>query len=85
MPIETKIKYNNFVKAVDKFLLSQGLSYNFERKSGSARRFEVFGVNKDRPEKMWVVHENKKIYSDDLKKTCLNLGITIKEFEKYLD
>lgn len=34
------------------------------------------------PIKMWVVHEAKYIYSDDLKKTCANLGITKEEFTK---
>ena len=53
---------------------------------GSARRFEIFtkksGVV---PEKMWVAHEDKTVWSEDLKKALFNLGVTKKQFQEIVN
>lgn len=84
MPKETNIKFKDFLKGVHKYLKENNVNFNYINKSGSARRFEIFENNPNIPSKMWVIHEAKKIYSDDFKKTCNNLDISKDELEKYI-
>ena len=83
MPVPTKIKFKNYLKAVEKIVSASKNfdDYKYIKKSGSARRFEVY-KNSEIIE-MWVVHEEKYIHSKDLKKTCEHLKVTKKEFEDY--
>ena len=85
MAIPTNISFKDYLKAVSILAIRRGYILKSYRKDGSAIRFELF-KNKadDKPEKMWVVHEDlkeKKIYSDDLKKACMELGVTKKDFD----
>lgn len=83
MPVRTNIKYKDFLKIVAKLAIKNFGKYRIIPKSGSARRFELFTDEEDTiPCNMWVIHEDKYIYSDDLKKACTNLGVTKNEFEK---
>ena len=57
--------------------------YQIINKRGSGRRIELFKKKNDEiPCVFWVVHEDKYIWSGDLKKACFHLGINKKEFIK---
>lgn len=81
----TNIDFQDFLKAVRILAVRRGFLLNEERKKGSAIRFELFKDKNDtKPYRMWVVHEDlreKKIYSDDLKKACKELGVAKEDFE----
>jgi len=90
MAIPTNIYFKDYLKAVPILAIRRGYVLKSYRKDGSAIRFELFRSETETipegaiPEKMWVVHEDlkeKKIYSDDLKKACKELGVTKKDFE----
>ena len=52
-------------------------------KSGSARRIELFAKQTDViPVTFWVIHEDKRVWSGDLKKACGHLEISTKDFKK---
>ena len=86
MPKETQIKFKDFLKVVKTCANKKFAKFNIIQKRGSAIRFELFNNKNDEvPSKMWVVHESKYVYTDDLKKACDNLEVTKEEFEKKLD
>ncbi len=86
--IPTKYKFKDFERAIHKIAESKGLKVNKENKRGSARRFEVLEFDKDGKPKLrdfWVNHEDKFIYTRDMKK-CLNpLGITKEQLIEVLE
>lgn len=85
MPKETQIKFKDFLKAVETYANNNFGKLNIIQKRGSGIRFELFNNENDNiPSEMWVVHEAKYVYTDDLKKACDKLGITKDEFEKIL-
>lgn len=88
MAIPTNIDFKDYLKAVPILAIRRGYLLKSYRKDGSAIRFELFKNETDAvPERMWVVHEDlreKKIYSDDLKKACKELGVTKKDFENLI-
>lgn len=85
MAIPTDIDFKDYLKAVPILAIRRGYLLKSFRKDGSAIRFELFRNETDTvPEKMWVVHESQKIrriFSDDLKKACKELGVTKKDFD----
>lgn len=85
MAVPTNIYFSDYLKAVPILAIRRGYFLKSYRNDGSAIRFELFKNETDTvPEKMWVVHEDlkeKKIYSDDLKKACKELGVTKQDFE----
>lgn len=90
MAIPTNIYFKDYLKAVPILAARRGYLLKSYRKDGSAIRFELFRSQTGTipegaiPEKMWVVHESQKIrriFSDDLKKACKELGVTKKDFD----
>lgn len=82
MPIQTQIKFKDFLKAVIKHGNQKFGKLKKVNKSGSARRFDLYkDENDDVPFRMWSVHESEYVYSDDFKKTYEGLGITKDELE----
>ena len=85
MPVPTGIDFKDFLKAVPILARKKGFIPKFYPTRGSAIRFELFNNKTDtEPAKMWVVHEDKrekKVYSDDLKKACKEIGVSKKDFE----
>lgn len=85
MAVATKISFKDFLKAVPILAERSGFLCRYFPTKGSKRRFELFRTKDDeKPTKMWVVHEDlktKKIYSDDLKKACKEIGVTKEDFE----
>ncbi len=88
MAIPTNIDFKDYLRAVPILAIRRGYILKSFRKNGSVIRFELFkNETDDKPEKMWVVHEDlkeKKIYSDDLKKACKELGVTKKDFDNLI-
>lgn len=88
MAVPTKINFKDFVKAVHVLASRNGFLCKYFPTKGSERRFELFENKEDEaPAKMWVVHEDRKtkrIYSDDLKKACKEIGVTKKDFESLI-
>lgn len=86
MAIQTNIKFKDFIKAIEKCAVQKFEKCIITPKRGSARRIELFKkkIDKD-PCEMWVVHENKYVYSDDFKKAYTKLGISKKEFLDIID
>jgi len=83
VPVQTNIKYKDFLKVVKKLAEERFGKYRIISGSGSARRFELFTNKEDAiPCSYWVVHEDKYIYSDDLKKAYTNLSVTKEEFKQ---
>ncbi len=81
----SRINFKDFVKAVVVFAVEKGFHCKYYPTSGSARRFDLFHKREDEvPFDMWVVHEDlreRKIYTQDLKKACDKLGVTVQDFE----
>lgn len=83
--VQTKYKFKDFIKAVEICAAKRFGSYNIISKPGSARRIELFKDKKDSiPSEMFVVHEDKNIWSDDLKKAALHLKMTKEELEEVI-
>lgn len=86
MPKQTKYKYKDFLKTDE---LAAYLKYEkiiVSQKRGSGVRFEVFIKESDKePHTFWVVHEDKFIYTKDLRKTCNHLQIEEKVFIKMIE
>lgn len=81
MPVQTSIKWKDFIKTIVYFANLKFSRYSIENKSGSARRIELFKDEKDTcPCEMRVVHEDKFVWSKDLKQICSSLGVSVKEF-----
>lgn len=86
MAIQTQIKFRTFVKAIEKCANRRFGKCVIISKRGSGRRIELFKKRTDKiPCEMWVVHEARYVYSDDLKKTYTKLGINKKAFLKIID
>ena len=86
MSIPTKIKWRDFIKTVEKIANANFGKYYIISKKGSARRIELFKSEKDKiPCDFLVVHEDKVIWSDDLKKTCKALKVTKEQFLEVLN
>jgi len=86
VPIQTNIKFGIFLKAIQLCARSKGLYCSIIPKSGSARRIELFAKPTDKiPVVFWVVHEDKYVWSGDLKKACGQLDITTKDFKKIVN
>jgi len=88
--VPTRIDFNDFQKAVEKIAILKGYrECKITRASGgSAVRFEIFRNDEVVPHKMWTAHEDRherKVYTQDLKKACDNLGVSKKSFERYVD
>lgn len=83
MPIQTKILFKSFLKALGSCAEEKNIYIKIVNKPGTGRRIELFKTDKDKiPFKMYAVHEAKYLYSEDLKKTCLNFSLTKEEFLK---
>ena len=81
MPKKHQIKFTDFLKVTAKYIEHSFPKHNIVPKKGSGIRFELFENDRDAtPSKMWVVHRDKFVHKGDLKKTCLNLGLTEEEF-----
>ncbi|MDO8664125.1 MAG: hypothetical protein Q7K44_01025 [Candidatus Liptonbacteria bacterium] len=77
--IPTKFKFKDYEKAIAKVASEKLLTIEKENKSGSARRYEVFESDQNGKPKLkgfWVVHEDKQIYTRDMRKCLPVLGIT---------
>lgn len=77
--IPTKFKFKDYEKAIAKIANEKSLTINRENKSGSGRRYEVFEPGEDGKPKLkgfWVVHEDKQIYTRDMRKCLPVLGVT---------
>ena len=86
MAIQTQVKFKDFMKAIEKCATQRFGKYDIIPKSGSARRIELFKEKTDKePCEMWVVHEEKYVYSDDFKKAYTKLGISKEEFLDIID
>ncbi len=84
MPKQTQIEFKLVVKCIKKCAAERFAKFNIIEKSGSAIRFELFEKDTDKdPISMWVMHEDKYIYTDDLKKACANLKVTKEELLGY--
>ena len=82
-PIPTKIKFKHYVKAIEIIAQQKNQIVACTNGSGSARRFDLFLKETDKiPAKMWTAHEDKVVWTGDLKKACDNLGVNKKDFEK---
>lgn len=83
MPVPTRIPFKKFYKAVAKIAFRKYEKCHFIPKSGSKRTIEIFKKKDDSiPAVMWAVHEDKTVWSGDLKKACRCLEVTKKEFEE---
>jgi hypothetical protein len=86
VPIPTKIKIKDFLKALEVLSERKDLFYRITNKRGSGRRFDIF---KDKDSKipvgMFVIHEAKVLYSKDLEKVCHEFDITEDEFGEIVD
>lgn len=80
MPVPTNIKFKDYLKAVKVIAEGKFDKISYIKKSGSGRRFELRRGNKIT---MWVIHEERYIYSKDLKKTLEKLNVTEKEFRTH--
>ena len=77
VPVPTNIKFKDYLKAVKLIVAKKFDEFSYVSKSGSARRFELRSGEKIT---MWVVHEDRYIFSKDFKQTLSNLGVTEDEF-----
>ena len=86
MSVQTSIKWRDFLKTIEYFADLKFGKYSIINKPGSGRRIELFKDHKDiTPCEAWVVHEDTKskvVWSKDLKKACLHLDVSVKEFTK---
>lgn len=85
--IPTKYTFKDFERAVRKIATAKNLIINKENKRGSARRFEVFEFGSDGKPKLldfWVNHEDKFIYTRDMRKCLKPLGIDEEQLIKAL-
>lgn len=86
MPKQTRIKFKVFMKAIERCAAQRFGKCNIIPKRGSARRIELFRQKTDKnPIEMWVVHQNKYVYTWDFKKAYTKLGITKQEFLDIID
>lgn len=84
MPKQTQIEFKTVVKCIKKCAVAKFANFKMIQKSGSGIRFELFENETDEvPAAMWVMHESKYIYTDDLKKACENLKVTQEELLAY--
>lgn len=80
-PTPTKIKWKDFLKAIERIADKNFGRYQIKPKSGSARRIDLFKNAQDNiPCAFFVVHEDKTVWSGDLKKACLELNCSKGEF-----
>lgn len=82
MPVATNIKFKQYVKAVFTIVENKGWECKYKCKGGTERRFDV--LKDDNLVTFWCVHEAKVIYSDDLKKAFIKLGVTKEYFENLI-
>lgn len=81
MPIQTSIKWRDFVKTIEYFANLKFGKYFIIPKKGSARRIELFqGRSDTTPCEFLVIHQDKVVWSKDLEKTCAKLGVSEEEF-----
>ena len=86
MPLQTRIKYKDFLKALRKIAEDKDIYCSIKSKSGSARRLEFFkSDSKGIPFSFVVVHEANVLYSEDFKKVLTALDMEASDFEDYLD
>lgn len=89
MPIQTRIKYADFRKAVQLLAVLKGHTCSpYKGKKGSQYCFEFFHEGENEPFRIVCYHEDlraKVVYSDDLKKVCDVLGVSKKEFESFIE
>lgn len=89
MAIPTRIAFDDFYKAVQILAVKKGLTCKpYKGKKASAICFEFFEQGRGIPRGVFCVHEDRKrkvIYSDDLKKACIQLKMTKKEFENFIN
>ena len=85
MAVPTRIKFDDFYKAVQILAVAKGFSCKpYKGKKGSALCFQFFKDDNEIPVGVLCVHEDKHInviYSDDLKKACRQLGVDKSDFE----
>ncbi len=86
MPRQTQIKFKDFIKAIEKCAGQRFSKCNIISKKGSARRIELFRKTNDSiPCEMWVVHEDRYVYTKDFKKAYTKLGISEQAFLKIVN
>ena len=85
-PIPTRIKWKDFIKAVERIAIKNFGNYKIFPKTGSARRIELFkNINDKIPCEICVVHEDSVVWSGDLKKVCSALKVSKEYFQKIVD
>lgn len=81
MARQTQIEFKVFMKAIEKCANQRFGKHIITPKRGSARRIELFKQETDKiPCDIWVVHEDRYVYTKDLKKAYIKLGVSKKEF-----
>lgn len=85
-PIPTRIKFKHYIKAIEKIASQKYERFLYSYGSGSSRRFDLFLKKSDTiATKMWTAHEDKFVWSGDLKKACDALEFNKKDFQKLVD
>jgi len=83
---ETQIRWRDFIKAIEKCANQRFEKCDIIPRRGSKRRIELFRKETDeKPYTFWVVHEDRYVYSKDLKKACNHLEVSKKEFSEIIN
>jgi len=80
----TNIDFEDFKNAIDRCAKDFFNRHTIDEKRGSAIHIELFKKETDGiPCEIWTIHKDRYVYTQDLKKTYTNLGVSEEKFLSY--